>query len=325
MEPVVHNSIEPVSPKDFPELRHALRYLTQCDSCLQVKMQENGEIILLTAGDVHLAKCMEDLKKFTDVPVKLSEPMVSFRETVVTPFDLECGQFVKSFECAPLQIAISVVVLSLPQCIVDVIHDNFDLLRLIEEHESTSGIDVMYKRRNADLLNTSKKKTFNNERVRLALENLHQQLEATFKNAATFWHNFPLKIWSVGAGKENINVLFNDIPNYNRNIFSTLDEEDLRSCFDHCVVNAFNNFCKAGPLCGEPITNCAFVVRSISVENEAVEVNPQTSATLELFIKNSFKEAFDDSSPHLMEPIFTTDIQVNTTILGELFLLYIHT
>lgn len=327
MEPVVHNSIEPVSPKDFPELRLALRYLTQCDSCVQVKIQENGELVLLTAGDVHLAKCMEDLKKFTDVPVKLSEPMVAFRETVAPPTECDYEQLVKTAECAPLQITMSVVVLSLPQQIGKVVRDNFDLLRLIEEHELTSGIDIMFKRRNADLLNTSKKKTFTNNRVCLAEQTVYQQLTKVFSDVGDFWSDFADKIWSVGVSKENINILFNDIPDYTRNIFCTLDEKALKSCFDHCVVNAFNNFCKAGPLCGEPITDCAFIVKNITVANDSIEVNPQISATLELFVRNTFREAFDISSPHLMEPIFTTDIQVNTSILGKccfhIYLLYL--
>lgn len=319
MEPVVHNSIETVSTKDFPELRRALRYVTQCDSCVQVKIQDNGELILLTAGDVHLAKCMEDLKRFTDVPVKLSEPMVSFRETVMTPIDYDhcsSGPLVKTAEFAPLKITMSVIILTLPLTVINVLKSNFDLLRIIEQCELTSGIDIMYKRRNMDILNAPKKKIFNSERFDSAVEKVHEQLKTAFANAEGLWSNFSNKIWSVGSSKDNINLLLNDIPEYKRNIFNTLDEQDIRSCFDHCIVNAFNTFCKAGPLCSEPVTNCAFIVKSIDVPNENVEINPQTSATLELFIKNIFREAFDLSSPRLMEPIFTTDVQVNTSILG---------
>lgn len=83
MLPIVRNSIEPKDPRQLPKLRNALKMLMQTDSCVQIIIQETGELVLLTAGDVHLAKCLEDLKhRFGDIEVNVSEPMVSLRETI---------------------------------------------------------------------------------------------------------------------------------------------------------------------------------------------------------------------------------------------------
>lgn len=43
-------------------LLSGLKLLNQSDSCVQVLLQETGEHVLVTAGEVHLQRCLEDLK-----------------------------------------------------------------------------------------------------------------------------------------------------------------------------------------------------------------------------------------------------------------------
>lgn len=321
MEPIVHNSIEPVHPKDLNELRDGLHYLTQSDSCVQVKMQENGELVLLTAGDVHLAKCLEDLKKFTDVPVKLSEPMVALRETVVTPEKYDFRNDTSLVVTTDSPFTMSVLVLSMPKEILNFIQENHHLLYTIERHQEPSGIDVEFKRSFFDVDSTRvvlyppEPKSFVNDRTISAIKSLQKQLSKAFQDCA--WSELQNKIWSVGRNKTDINLLISDIPNYYRSIFLTVDETDSRTCFDHCIINAFNMFCRAGPLCGEPVKNCVFIIKNFQFTGAALRLNTQTSATIGVFTRNTFKEAFETSSPHLMEPLFVTEIEVNTSILGE--------
>lgn len=48
--------------------------------------QETGEHVLMTAGEVHLERCVKDLKtSFANVPLNVSAPIVPFRETIVEP------------------------------------------------------------------------------------------------------------------------------------------------------------------------------------------------------------------------------------------------
>lgn len=317
-EPIVRNSVEPVHPRDLTELRTALHFLTSSDSCVQVKIQENGEIVLITAGDVHLAKCMEDLKKFTDVPISLSEPMVSLRETVVSPenynFLTDTSLLIKD-RCAQVPLDLSVVAVTLPKTISTAICENFEILRTAELHQQRSGIDIIFKRNQDVPLNPSEFKTFKNPRSIKAMEQVRKHLEQVFFDAN--FENLDKNIWSVGQSRENTNLLIASVPDYERSIFKTLDERDFRSCFDHCVVKAFHNLCRAGPLCGEPLMNCAFIVKSFEIDGKDVELTPQNAAAVEMFARNCFIEAFEICDPHLMEPIFNTVIQVNTSILGK--------
>lgn len=40
-----------------------MKLLNQADPCVQILIQETGEHVLVTAGEVHLQRCLDDLKK----------------------------------------------------------------------------------------------------------------------------------------------------------------------------------------------------------------------------------------------------------------------
>ena len=46
---------------DMPKLVAGLKLLNQADPCVQVLVQETGEHVIITAGEVHLRRCMDDL------------------------------------------------------------------------------------------------------------------------------------------------------------------------------------------------------------------------------------------------------------------------
>ncbi len=84
--PIVRVAIEPVHIADLSSLVAGMKLLNQADPSVEVYLQENGEHILAAAGEVHLQKCLEDLKnQYARVKVNVSEPIVPFRETVVIP------------------------------------------------------------------------------------------------------------------------------------------------------------------------------------------------------------------------------------------------
>ncbi|XP_043240169.1 elongation factor-like GTPase 1 isoform X1 [Amphibalanus amphitrite] len=84
--PIVRVAVEPARPADLPRLVAGLRLLNQADGCVRVTVQESGEHVLTTAGEVHLQRCLDDLReRFAGVEINASEPIVPFRETIVEP------------------------------------------------------------------------------------------------------------------------------------------------------------------------------------------------------------------------------------------------
>lgn len=319
--PIVRNAIEPVNPKDLPVLRQGLRVLMQSDSCVQVIIEESGEYVLLTAGDVHLAKCLQDLTKiFAKVEVNVSSPMVSLRETVTHKGDLRKDlENVVTVETA--QICLTVVVIALPDVIANEIEKNYKLLNSVEEHQQISGFELFAKRRTKpEELKAPDIKMFKSDVTNTTLKHVRDHLSTIFDTSKGIWSKLKNNIWSVGRIPDSINLLLNATGDYSKNIFETLDEKDPRSCFDHFVVNAFNSCCKAGPLCEEPLKNCAFVIKKFEVaHDEILDSTTKTSVNIESTLSAAFREAFEKQQQRLMEPMFTTSIQVNTNILGKVY------
>ena len=74
---------------DIPLLEKGLRLLNQSDPCVQVYIEDTGEHVLVTLGELHLKKCVDDLrKKFASgVAFTVSDPLVRFKETVTKSYD----------------------------------------------------------------------------------------------------------------------------------------------------------------------------------------------------------------------------------------------
>lgn len=47
-------------------------------------LQSSGEYVIVTAGEIHLQRCVDDLQeRYAGVPIKTSDPIVPFRETII--------------------------------------------------------------------------------------------------------------------------------------------------------------------------------------------------------------------------------------------------
>ncbi|KAJ1860801.1 Cytoplasmic GTPase/eEF2-like protein (ribosomal biogenesis), partial [Coemansia sp. RSA 2703] len=82
--PIVRVALEPVNPQDISKLVRGLELLNQADPCVQIISQSTGERVLVTAGELHLERCMKDLReRFGKCEIHVSEPIVPFREGIV--------------------------------------------------------------------------------------------------------------------------------------------------------------------------------------------------------------------------------------------------
>ena len=87
--PIVRVALEPRSAADMPRLAEGLKLLNQADPCVEVLVQENGEHVILTAGELHLERCLRDLReRFARCAIQSSPPLVPFRETCVKAANL---------------------------------------------------------------------------------------------------------------------------------------------------------------------------------------------------------------------------------------------
>jgi len=84
VSPVVRVAVEARNPADLPKLVEGLKRLAKSDPLVVCTIEESGEHIVAGAGELHLEICLKDLQDdfMNGAPLKISEPVVSFRETV---------------------------------------------------------------------------------------------------------------------------------------------------------------------------------------------------------------------------------------------------
>ena len=83
VSPVVCVAVEPVKPTDLPKLVEGLKRLEKADSMVKCYHELSGENVIAGAGELHLEICLKDLEEeYAGIPIKKSDPVVSYRETV---------------------------------------------------------------------------------------------------------------------------------------------------------------------------------------------------------------------------------------------------
>lgn len=91
VSPVVRVAVECKNPADLPKLVEGLKRLAKSDPLVQCSIEESGEHIIAGAGELHLEICLKDLEEdHACIPIKVSEPVVSYRETVSEESDRVC-------------------------------------------------------------------------------------------------------------------------------------------------------------------------------------------------------------------------------------------
>jgi len=91
VSPVVRVAVEPQNAADLPKLVEGLKRLSKSDPMVQCIFEESGEHIVAGAGELHLEICLKDLEEdHAGIPLKKSEPVVSYRETVSEESDQMC-------------------------------------------------------------------------------------------------------------------------------------------------------------------------------------------------------------------------------------------
>uniref|UniRef100_A0A3B1IVE0 Elongation factor-like 1 n=1 Tax=Astyanax mexicanus TaxID=7994 RepID=A0A3B1IVE0_ASTMX len=290
--PIVRVAIEPKHPSEMPKLVRGMRLLNQADPCAEVLIQETGEHVLVTAGEVHLQRCLDDLReRFAKIEISASKPIIPFRETIIRPpkvdmvnEDLGRQQKVAVIHQAkeeqskyhegpqvdsgglvnlttPNKMAtIGVRAVPLPEEATRLLEGSAELIRTMEQFSLFA--------REGKTLEISQKTLEQIQEFRTRLEGHLQGWK---------WRNAVERIWAFGPRRCGPNILLNGVEGYQRpSVWQCLEGEKekpeaatLRD-FDNSIVNGFQLATLSGPMCEEPLMGVCF-----SVESWEMKLAPQ--------------------------------------------------
>lgn len=87
--PIVRVALEPENPYDLDKMINGLKMLVQSDPCAEYEVLPSGEHVILTAGELHLERCLKDLReRFAKCEIQAGAPIVPYRESIVAAAEM---------------------------------------------------------------------------------------------------------------------------------------------------------------------------------------------------------------------------------------------
>jgi 116 kDa U5 small nuclear ribonucleoprotein component len=88
---VLKIAIEPIAPSELPKMLSGLRSINKSYPLVSTKVEESGEHVLIGTGELYLDCVMHDLRRlFSEIEIKVSDPVTKFCETVLETTALKC-------------------------------------------------------------------------------------------------------------------------------------------------------------------------------------------------------------------------------------------
>lgn len=296
--PIVRVAVEPKHPSEMPQLVKGMKLLNQADPCVQILIQETGEHVLVTAGEVHLQRCLDDLKeRFAKIHISVSEPIIPFRETITKPpkVDMVNEEIGKQQKVAvihqtrddqskipegvqvdssdglvtittPNKLAtLSVRAMPLPEEVTQILEENSDLIRSMEQLTS--------------LLNEGKNTQMIHQKTQEKMWEFKGKLEQHLTGRK--WRNTVDQIWSFGPRKCGPNILVSRSVDFQNSVWTSAAGRASQTAnryrdLGNSIVSGFQLATLSGPMCEEPLMGVCFVLEKWDIsklEEQGTSVN----------------------------------------------------
>jgi ribosome assembly protein 1 len=218
-QPIVRVALEPENPADLDKMVQGIKLLVQSDPCAEYEQFESGEHVLLTAGELHLERCLTDLReRFARCEIQVGEPIVPYRETIVRgeemrpPANKDLGRGVVVGVTTSKQVSVKLRVRPLPKEVTEFLDRNSGAIkrfyadRKAEEREAQKNGSETPEEQDVDDSADITGKI-------LSLEDYKKQLQKAFESAKgerDIWAGAVDKIVAFGPKRTGPNLLIDN-------------------------------------------------------------------------------------------------------------------
>lgn len=219
-QPIVRVALEPVNPGDLEKMIQGLHLLVQSDASAEYEQFASGEHVLLTAGELHLERCLTDLRdRFARCEIQAGEPIVPYRETIVRADEMrpvaikDLGRGTVIGVTTSKQVTVRLRVRPLPAEVTGFLNKNSTVIKRLysdrkaEEGKFSSAENGVDENADVDELDDD----VNAEATRvLSLEDFKKQLQQAFENVKgekEIWVGAVERITAFGPRRTGPNIL----------------------------------------------------------------------------------------------------------------------
>ncbi|ODV96939.1 hypothetical protein PACTADRAFT_48729 [Pachysolen tannophilus NRRL Y-2460] len=330
--PIVKVALEPVNPTQMDKLEKGLQLLNAADPCAQTFLQDTGEHILATAGELHLERCLKDLReRFAGIEISVSNPLIPYRETIVSKPEMNPPKFPELGRgCSELKIAnISILfkVRPLPNSVTDFLIENQNTI-----HSLINKVVKAKSEENSNLESGDEDSDVVDDGVGInpviAATDFKKKLQELFSQATNEnkkdpfnWDGYVDKITSFGPKRTGPNILFDLKEHTLRRIFASSNTKNFE--FEDSILNGFQLATYEGPLAQEFVQGIAVFVEKIEVikdeDSEQKDEFKNLAGRILTSTRDCIHRGFLDWSPRLMLAMYTCDIQTSAEVLGKVY------
>ncbi|KAL2075750.1 hypothetical protein VTL71DRAFT_693 [Oculimacula yallundae] len=342
-KPIVRVALEPVSPADLDKMINGLKLLVQSDPCAEYEQFESGEHVLLTAGELHLERCLTDLReRFAKCEIQAGEAIVPYRETIIRaeemkpPVNKDLGRGTVVAVTTSKQVTIRLNVRPLPAEVSEFLAKNSSAIKRLysDRQAAEKGIEANGDKEGSDqddvddLIDSTKV---------LSLPEFKKQLQATFegvKGQRDVWANAVDQITAFGPRRTGPNLLIDSTKDgicgrflreegdeKEPTVGDTLQAQD----FSDKISYAFQLATAQGPMCNEPVQGIAVFLEEVTLtpstddESSARDKLGRLTGEVIKTVQQAIRQGFLDWSPRLLLAMYSCEIQASTEVLGRVY------
>ncbi|KAF7616210.1 P-loop containing nucleoside triphosphate hydrolase protein [Aspergillus flavus] len=345
--PIVRVALEPANPADLGKMVTGLRLLEQSDPCAQYDVLPNGEHVILTAGELHLERCLKDLReRFAKCDIQTGQTIVPYRETIVSvpemaaPKNPDLGRGGVLTVSASKQLSIRLRVVPLPEAVTEYFTKQVGTIKRLQSQRHAAADD---KATNGTPDSTQQVETSDatdeaREGSVLSLKDFREELNKIFdeevKEDKELWKDVVDRITAFGPRRVGPNILVDatavntcekfllEDPKQQPTVNTETSSREALIVRDFCdkITYAFQLATGQGPLCQEPMQGTAVFLEEITVNatEEELDLGRLTGEAIRL-VRESISQGFLDWSPRIMLAMYSCEIQASTEVLGRVY------
>ncbi|KAK3680244.1 Cytoplasmic GTPase/eEF2-like protein (ribosomal biogenesis) [Recurvomyces mirabilis] len=351
--PIVRVALEPANPGDLDKMIRGLKLLEQADPAVVYEQLESGEHVILTAGELHLERCLKDLQeRYAKCEVQAGEAIVPYRESIVKGEEMnpakhpELGRGGVEGVTTSKQVTIRVRVRPLPAPVTEFLVKHTGAIKRLyserqaQDQERTSGNgqdegigadpeDVGEQEIEAE--DTSAEAGQN-----LSMAEFKEKLTSAFtreKADREVWKDAVERIAAFGPRRVGPNVLVDMTHDMVCGKFLReeheieADDTDNKaakhySTFADKVAYAFQLATYQGPMCNEPLQGVAVILEDICThcsDDEASQNVGRLTGEIIRTTRESIRQGFLDWSPRILLAMYSCEIQASAEVLGRVY------
>ncbi|RAH44934.1 GTPase RIA1 [Aspergillus brunneoviolaceus CBS 621.78] len=352
--PIVRVALEPVNPADLSKMVTGLRLLEQSDPCAQYEVLDSGEHVILTAGELHLERCLKDLReRFAKCDIQTGQTIVPYRETIISAPEMaalknpELGRGGILAVSPSKQLTMRLRVVPLPSAVTEFFSKHVGTIKRLQTQKRTAaenksgGTDTEGTVESSQPVEASEATTEEaREATLLSLQEFRAELNKIFdeevKEDKELWKNVVDRITAFGPRRVGPNILVDattvntcekfllDDPKQQPTV--TADTTNSREAlivrdFNDKIAYAFQLATGQGPLCQEPMQGVAVFLEELSATStngEDLDLGRLTGEAIRL-VRESISQGFLDWSPRIMLAMYSCEIQASTEVLGRVY------